>query len=325
MEVVSDPDIRSAYEASEYVKKLRSILRYLGTCDGDMDKGSMRCDVNISMRRVGATEYGTRAEIKNVNSIKNIVKAVAFEAQRQVDLLEDGGEVVQETRLYDAGKNETRSMRSKEEAHDYRYFPDPDLLPLDITDEFIENIKKDLPELPDDKKEKYMNEFGLSAYDASVLVSEQSIAEFFEKAVQNSNPKLVANWLTVELFGLLNKNDLSIENSPVSAVNLGNLVKFIKDGTISGKIAKTVFEEMFNTGQEPGKIIEEKGLKQVSDTGAIEKMIDTILEQNADKVAEYKSGKDKLFGFFVGQAMKLSQGKANPQTLNEILKKKLSA
>ena len=325
MEIVSEPDIRSSYEASEYVKKLRSILRYLGTCDGDMEKGSMRCDINVSVRKVGEKKYGTRAEIKNVNSIKNIIKAVEFEAQRQVDVIEDGGEVVQETRLFDANKNETRSMRSKEEAHDYRYFPDPDLLPLDLKQDMIDEISKNLPELPDDKKEKYIKEFNLSAYDASVIVAEKSVAEFFETAANKANPKTVANWLTVELFGLLNKNNLSIEESPISADSLGKLVHFIEDGTISGKIAKTVFEEMFNSKKEPGEIIEEKGLKQVSDTGEIEKIVDSVLSENADKVAEFKSGKDKLFGFFIGQAMKISQGKANPKALNDILKQKLSA
>lgn len=325
MEIVSEPDLRSGYEVAEYVKKLRSILRYLGTCDGDMEKGSMRCDVNVSVRKVGETAYGTRAEIKNVNSIKNIMKAIEFEAQRQVDIIEDGGEVVQETRLFDANKNETRSMRSKEEAHDYRYFPDPDLLPLELSEEFVQNIEDTLPELPDEKKEKYMTEYGLSAYDAAVIVAERAVAEFYEKAATGTDAKIVANWLTVELFGLLNKNGLGIETSPVSAENLGALVKLIKDGTISGKIAKSVFEIMFKTSGEPGKIIEEKGLKQVSDSGEIEKIINTVLEQHPDKVVEYRSGKDKLFGFFVGQAMKLSQGKANPQALNEILKTKLSA
>jgi len=323
MEIVTDPDIRSSEEAGEFLKKLRSILRYLDTCDGDMEKGSMRCDANVSVRRVGDTKLGTRAEIKNVNSIKNVGKAIDHEAQRQVEVLESGGEVAQETRLFDATTGTTRSMRSKEEAHDYRYFPDPDLLPLVLEQKFVDDIKASLPELPDDKKNRYIAEMKLTPYDASVLVAEKTTAKYFEDVAAKSDPKLAANWIAGDLFGNLNKVGKGIDESPVSAQNLSELISLIQDNTISGKIAKQVFEIMFETGASPAKIVEEKGLKQVTDTGAIEKAIDDVIAANADKVAEYRSGKDKLFGFFVGQVMKATQGKANPQSLNEILKKKL--
>lgn len=324
MEIVSEPDITSSEEAGEYLKKLRSILRYLDTCDGDMEKGSMRCDANVSVRKVGDTKLGTRAEVKNVNSVKNLMRAIDFEAQRQVSVIENGGSVNQETRLFDGNTGETRSLRSKEEAHDYRYFPDPDLIPLDLTEEFISSIKATLPELPDDKKARYIKDLNLSAYDASVIVSEKAIASFFEDTIKNADPKLAANWITVELFARLNKIGKDIDESPVSSANLGALIALIQDNTISGKIAKQVFEIMFETGEEPKAIVEKHGLKQVTDTGAIEKAVDDVLAANQDKVSEYRSGKDKLFGFFVGQVMKLTEGKANPQALNDILKAKLT-
>lgn len=324
MEIVSEPDMRSPEEAGEYLKKLRSILRYLGTCDGDMEKGSMRCDANVSVRKTGATTFGTRCEIKNVNSVRYLMRAIEFEAKRQVDILEEGGTINQETRLFDSTKGETRTMRSKEDAHDYRYFPDPDLLPLRFSQEFVDSIRATLPELPDQKKQRYTEQLGLSPYDASVLVSEKAIAAFFEEAVKGHDAKLAANWVTVELFAHLNKAGKGIEDSPVSAKQLSGLLDLIKDNTISGKIAKDVFEIMFETGKEAAAIVEEKGLKQVTDTGAIEAVIDQVLAANPDKVAEYKSGKDKLFGFFVGQVMKLSQGKANPAMVNDLLKRKLS-
>ncbi len=324
MEIVSEPDMRSSEEAGEYVKKLRSIVRYLGTCDGDMEKGSMRCDANVSVRRAGTQPFGTRCEIKNVNSVRNLMRAIDYEARRQVDIIEAGGTIDQETRLFDAANGETRTMRSKEDAHDYRYFPDPDLLPLEFSQEFVDKIKATLPELPDQKKDRYTNELGLSAYDAGVLVAEKATAEYFEKVAKNHDAKLAANWITAELFGRLNKAGVSIENSPVSTEKLSGLLDLIKDNTISGKIAKDVFDIMFETGKDAAAIVEEKGLKQVTDTGAIEKIVDAVLAANPDKIAEYKSGKDKLFGFFVGQVMKESQGKANPAILNELLKKKLS-
>ena len=323
MEIVSEPDMRSPEEAAAYFKKLRSIVLYLGTCDGNLEQGNMRADVNVSVRRPGA-EFGTRCEIKNMNSVRFIVKAIEFEAQRQVDLIEAGGTVTQETRLFDANTGETRTMRSKEDAHDYRYFPDPDLLPLVLTQEYVDAIKATLPELPDQKKARYVKDLGLSPYDAGVIVAEQATAQYFEKLATKHDAKLVSNWLTGELFGRLNKMDLTIENSPISADQLGGLIALIEDNTISGKIAKTVFEKMFETGKPAKQIVEEEGLVQVTDTGAIEKAIDEVIASNPDKVAEYKSGKDKLFGFFVGQAMKATGGKANPAMLNDLLKKKLS-
>lgn len=324
MEIVSEPDMRSAEEAGAYLKKLRAILRYLGTCDGNMEEGSMRCDVNLSMRRLGAKEYGTRCEIKNVNSIRFVQQAIEYEAVRQVEVLESGGTIKQETRLWDTGKGETRSMRSKEDAHDYRYFPDPDLLPLVLDPAMVEHLKKTLPELPDEKKARFISEYGLKPYDAAVLVAEKASADFFEKVAKGRDGKLAANWVTVELFGALNKLGKTVETSPISAEALGELVGLISDQTISGRIAKEVFEAMLETGKPAAQIVEEKGLRQVTDTGAIEKAIDEILVANADKVAEYKSGKDKLFGFFIGQVMKATGGKVNPAMLNELLKKKLS-
>ena len=326
MEIVSEPDIRSAEEAQEYVKKLRSILRYIGTCDGNMEEGSLRCDVNISVRKKG-DELGTRAEIKNVNSIKSIGQAIDYEFERQTEIINSGGKVDQETRLFDEKKGETRSMRSKEEAHDYRYFPDPDLPPLEFSDGWIDEIKKNLPELPDVKKENLIDEYKISSYDASILVSDKNNVEFFDKIISENkkrNPKNVANWIIGELFALLNKNNLEIKDSPIKAENLGELIDYIEDQTISGKIAKTVFEEMFNTKKRAKDIIEKKGLKQITDTGEIESLIDKVLENNKDKVDEYKSGKEKLFGYFVGQVMQETKGTANPGIVNDILKKKLA-
>ncbi|MAY98991.1 MAG: Asp-tRNA(Asn)/Glu-tRNA(Gln) amidotransferase GatCAB subunit B [Micavibrio sp.] len=324
MEIVSEPDMRSPEEAAAYVSKLRMIVRYLGTCDGNMDEGSMRADVNLSMRRKGETEFGTRTETKNVNSIKAIQQVIEFEAHRQVEILEEGGEIVQETRLWDPNKLETRSMRSKEDAHDYRYFPDPDLLPLTFDQAYIDAINDNLPELPDQKKHRFMNDFGLSLYDASVLIAEVSRANYYEEASKGQDPKLTANWVINELLGALNKADLDLADSPVSAQQLNQLVARIGDNTISGKIAKDVFALMMETGKDADIIIEEKGLKQVTDTGAIEALVDEVMAENPKMVEDYRGGKDKLFGFFVGQVMKKSQGKANPGAVNELLKSKLS-
>ncbi|HEU5047384.1 MAG TPA: Asp-tRNA(Asn)/Glu-tRNA(Gln) amidotransferase subunit GatB [Rickettsiales bacterium] len=323
MEIVSEPDLRSPEEAGLYLKKLRSILRYLGTCDGDMEKGSMRCDVNVSVRKPGA-QLGTRCEIKNVNSVRFMMKAIEFEASRQVEILENGGVVDQETRLFDASTGETRTMRSKEDAHDYRYFPDPDLLPLEFSQAFVDKIKASLPELPDDKKARYINDMGLSTYDASVLVADQAVTSYFETVAAKHSAKLASNWITAELFGKLNKAGLEIDASPIDTDKLSGLLALIEDNTISGKIAKVVFDKMFETGKNAAQIVEEEGLRQVTDTGAIEKIIDDVMTANPDKVSEYRSGKDKLFAFFVGQVMKLSAGKANPQMVNELLKKKLA-
>ena len=327
MEIVSKPDLRSPDEVNAYVKKLRSIMRYLGTCDGNMQEGSLRADVNVSVRAKGSKEFGTRCEIKNVNSIKFMQMAIEYEANRQVDLIEEGKSIDQETRLFDTKKNETRSMRSKEDAHDYRYFPDPDLLPLEVSDEFINQLKTEIPELPDDKKKRFIEEFKLSPYEANILVSDIDTGKYFEEVVakmgKNKDIKLAVNWITGELFAVLNNKNLEISQSPISAKNLAILVNLIKNGTISGKIAKTVFELMMDGDQDPQKIVEEKGLKQQSDPKALEALIDKIINDNRDKAIEYKQGKEKLFGFFVGQAMKVSGGKANPQLINEILKKKL--
>ncbi len=322
MEIVSEPDIRGADEAAAYINKIRMILRYLETCDGNMDEGSMRADVNVSVRKAG-NEYGTRAEVKNVNSVKAVVQAIEHEARRQVDLIESGKTIVQETRLWDPDKMETRSMRSKEEAHDYRYFPDPDLLPLDIEQEWIDEIKATLPELPDEKKHRFIEEFGLSPYDASVLIAERPRAAFYETAAKGHDPKMAANWVINELLGILNKHGKTIIDSPVSAKQLGELIGLIADDTISGKIAKDVFVEMYKSGKDAAVIVEEKGLRQVTDTGAIEALVDEVIAENPDNVAAYKGGKDKLFGFFVGQVMKKSQGKANPEAVNKLLKEKL--
>ncbi len=322
MEIVSEPDMRSPEEAGAYLRKLRAILRYLGTCDGNMEEGSMRADVNVSVRRSGEP-YGTRCEIKNVNSIRFVQQSIVYEAQRQVDILEAGGSIDQETRLFDSGAGVTRAMRSKEEAHDYRYFPDPDLLPLTFSQAWVDEIKAGLPELPDDKKARFVRDLGLPEYDAGVLVAERETADFFEKVAAGRDPKMAANWVMGDFFAALNANGGDISKPPVTAEALGGLIDLIQDGTISGRIAKEVFEAMVETGKDAPAIVEEKGLRQVSDSGAIEGAIDTVLAANQDKVAEYKGGKDKLFGFFVGQVMKATQGKANPKIVNEALRRKL--
>ena len=323
MEIVSKPDLRSPSQVGEYIKKLRSIMRYLNTCDGNMEQGSLRADVNVSVRKKGSKEFGTRCEIKNVNSIKFMQQAIEYEARRQIDVIEDGKSIDQETRLFDTKKQETRSMRSKEDAHDYRYFPDPDLLPLQLEEGYIENLKKDLPELPDQKKQRLISDFKLSSYEASVIISDQAVSSYYEEVAKNSDYKLAATWLMGDLFATLNKEGKEISESPVSAKNLAQMINLIKDGTISGKIAKTVFEEMVKHDGDPSKIVEEKGLKQTSDPKEIENTIDKILSSNQDKVQQYKSGKEKLFGFFVGQVMKEMKGKGNPRMINDILKNKL--
>ncbi|HTI85733.1 MAG TPA: Asp-tRNA(Asn)/Glu-tRNA(Gln) amidotransferase subunit GatB [Alphaproteobacteria bacterium] len=325
MEIVSEPDLRSADEAGFYLAKLRSILRYLGTCDGDMEKGNLRADVNVSVRRAGAADYGTRCEIKNVNSIRFVKQAIEYEARRQIDVLEDGGKIDQETRLFDSAKGETRPMRSKEEAHDYRYFPDPDLLPLVLEPKWVEEIKAGLPELPDAKKERFMRAYGLSAYDAGVLVAEKETAAFYETVAKGRDAKLAANWMINEFFARLGKAGLEIGASPVSAASLGKLIDLIADNTISGRTAKDVFDEMFANGTEPAAIVEAKGLKQITDTGAIEAAVDTVIAANPAQVAKYKAGESKVAGWFVGQVMKATGGKANPQMVNQLLAKKLGA
>ncbi len=323
MEIVSKPDLRSPEEVNAYIKKLRTIMRYLGTCDGNMQEGSLRADVNVSVRQLGDKKFGTRCEIKNVNSIKFMQMAIEYEAKRQVELLDEGKKIEQETRLFDTKKNETRSMRSKENAHDYRYFPDPDLLPLKIEQKLIDDLKKSLPELPDNKKERFMRDYGLNSYEANVLVSEKEISNYYEEVAKLSDKKLAATWMMGDLFAMLNDKGLNISKSPISAKNFAELVQSIKTGEISGRIAKEVFELMVESGDNPKKIIESKGMKQQSDPKELEKIINEILTKNKDKVDQYKSGKEKLFGFFVGQVMKKSGGKANPQLTNEILKKLL--
>jgi len=323
MEIVSKPDLRSPDEVNAYIKKLRTIMRYLGTCDGNMQEGSLRADVNVSVRKVGDKKLGTRCEIKNVNSIKFMQMAIEYESNRQVEMLDEGKKIDQETRLFDTKKNETRSMRSKEDAHDYRYFPDPDLLPLKIEQKLIDDLKKTLPELPDNKKERFINDYGLNSYEANVLVSEKDISDYYEEVAKLSDKKLAATWMMGDLFAMLNDKGLNISNSPISAKNFAELVRSIKSGEISGRIAKEVFEIMVEGGENPKKIIESKGMKQQSDPKELEKIINEILTKNKDKVDQYKSGKEKLFGFFVGQVMKQSGGKANPQLTNEILKKLL--
>jgi aspartyl-tRNA(Asn)/glutamyl-tRNA(Gln) amidotransferase subunit B len=332
MEIVSKPDMRSPEEAGAYVRKLRSILRYVGSCDGNMEQGSMRADVNVSVRRPGEG-FGTRTETKNVNSVRFIMAAIEYEANRQIDILEGGGAVVQETRLFDPDKGETRSLRSKEDAHDYRYFPDPDLLPLELTPDFLEECRASLPELPDAKRRRYEEALGLSAYNAGVLTAEAETARWFEAllaeaALKAGKPetqvaKAAANWLISDLFGALNRLGRTLEDSPVSPAQGAELLALVADGTLSGTLGKQVFEIMLETGQNAGAIVEERGLKQTSDTGAIEAEIAKVMAANADKVAEYRGGKDKLFGFFVGQIMKAMAGKANPQVVNELLKKAL--
>jgi aspartyl-tRNA(Asn)/glutamyl-tRNA(Gln) amidotransferase subunit B len=323
MEIVSEPDMRSPEEAAAYLTKLRSILRYLGTCDGNMEEGSMRADVNVSVRRPGE-EYGTRCEIKNVNSIRFVQQAINYEAARQVDLIEDGEKVIQQTRLFDADKGTTRAMRSKEESHDYRYFPDPDLLPLELDADWVADIKAGLPELPDEKRARFMAEYGLTPYDAAVLVAERETAEYFETVAEGRDGKVAANWVTGELFGLLNREARTMADSPVAAEDLGGLIDLIADGTVSNRLAKDVFEEMAASGKAAALVVEEKGLKQITDTGAIEAEVDKAIAAGPDQVAQFKSGNEKVLGWFVGQVMKATGGKANPGTVNEILRKKLS-
>lgn len=322
MEIVSEPDIRNPEEAGAYLRKLRQILRYLGTCDGNMEEGSMRADVNVSVRKAGEP-FRTRCEIKNVNSIRYVMHAIEVEAARQVEVWEDGGEVDQETRLFDPARNETRSLRSKEDAHDYRYFPDPDLLPLVVEQEWVDELECALPELPDDKRDRFIRQYGIPRYDASVLVAEQAIADYYEEVAKGRDARLAANWVTGDLFGALNRTGRTIQNSPISAQALGGMLDLMADKTINGKIAKEVFEDMLETGDSAADIVERKGLKQVTDTGAIDAAVADVLARNADKVEEYRGGKDRLFGFFVGQVMKAMAGKANPAIVNEALKKVL--
>jgi aspartyl-tRNA(Asn)/glutamyl-tRNA(Gln) amidotransferase subunit B len=323
MEIVSEPDLRSAEEVGLYLRKLRSILRYLGTCDGNMEEGSLRCDCNVSVRHPGEP-YGTRCEIKNLNSVRFAMQAIEYEAHRQIGIIEDGGVIEQQTRLFDTGHGITRPMRSKEEAHDYRYFPDPDLLPLVLDPEWVARLRAELPELPDAKKARFVSDFGLSPDDAAVLVAERETALYFERVAAGRDPKAAANWVMGDLFGALNRLGVSIEASPVSAEQLGSLIDLISDGTISGRIAKEVFAEMIATSADAGAIVEVKGLRQVTDSGAIEAAIDAVLAAQAEKVAEYRAGRGKLYGFFVGQIMRATRGKANPTLVNELLRRKLS-
>ena len=323
MEIVSKPDMNSPEEAVEYVRKVRSILRYLGTCDGNMEQGSLRADVNVSVNKPG-NELGTRCEIKNLNSFKFIHAAIVYEAKRQIKLIEQGESVNQETRLFNTQSGETRSMRSKEDAHDYRYFPDPDLLPLTLDDDWIKGLQDSIPELPDQIKERFINEYSLSSYDANIIVSDKATSEYFEDVVKNRNPKLVTTWVTGELFSILNKKNLIIEDSPITSKQLGELVDNIENGKISNRQAKEVLEEICESGKGALEIIDEKGLSQISDENEIESLVDNVLNSNPENVKKYKNGKDKLFGFFVGEAMKLSKGKANPKIVNDLIKKKLS-
>jgi aspartyl-tRNA(Asn)/glutamyl-tRNA(Gln) amidotransferase subunit B len=325
MEIVSKPDMRSPEEAGLYIAKLRSILRYLGTCDGNMQEGSLRCDANVSVRPKGSTELRTRCEIKNVNSIKFVQMAIEFEARRHIEIYESGGTIRQETRLFDSVKVETRSMRSKEMAHDYRYFPDPDLLPLVLDPKMVETVRQSLPELPDDKKQRFTTQYGLTPYDAGVLVAEKASADFFEAVAKGRDHKLAANWVSGDFFAAMNASGKTFDDPPVSAKDLGALIDLISDGTLSGRLAKDVFALMLETGKSPSVLVEEKGLRQVTDTGAIEAAIEQVLAANPDKVAEVKAGKDKLMGWFVGQVMKSTQGKANPAMLNELLAKRFQS
>jgi aspartyl-tRNA(Asn)/glutamyl-tRNA(Gln) amidotransferase subunit B len=323
MEIVSEPDLRSAEEAGAYLRKVRSILRYLGTCDGNMEEGSLRCDCNVSVRRPGGP-LGTRCEIKNVNSVRFVMQAIEYESRRQIELIEDGGTVDQETRLFDSGRGTTRPMRSKEHAHDYRYFPDPDLLPLVLEPAWVEGLRGSLPELPDAKRARFVRDLGLTDQDAGVLVAEKASADYFESVAKGRDPKLAANWVTGELFAALNRSGVAIEQSPIGAEALGELLDLMRDGTISGRLAKDVFAAMLETGRRAQDIVEERGLRQVTDTGAIDSAVAAVLEREADKVAEYRSGREKLFGYFVGQVMKATQGKANPALVNEVLRKRLA-
>tara|TARA_B100000674_G_C37905268_1_gene945835 strand:- start:299 stop:1753 length:1455 start_codon:yes stop_codon:yes gene_type:complete len=323
MEIVSRPDMRSSVEAGAYVEKLRAILRCVESCDGNMQEGSLRVDANVSVRQLG-DELGTRCEIKNVNSIRFLKQAIEYEARRQIEIIEEGGTIDQETRLFDPNRGETRSMRSKEDAHDYRYFPDPDLLPLKLEDAFIEDLRSSLPELPDQRKQRLVGDYGLSHYDAGILVGEKETADYFETVAAGRDAKLAANWVTSDLFGRLNKSGIAISESPVSAEAMAGLLDLLADGTISGRIAKDVFHNMFETGKDAAAIIKEKGLKQISDTGALEAIIDAVIEHGPNQVEQFRGGNEKVLGWFVGQVMKETQGKANPQTVNEILRRKLA-
>lgn len=324
LEIVSEPDMRSAAEAAEYARTMRKIVRYLGVCDGNLEEGSLRCDCNVSVRKKGATKLGTKVEIKNINSFRFIEKAIEYEIHRQIDCLETGEKILQETRLYDPDKNRTFSMRSKEEAHDYRYFPDPDLLAVDIDETWIERVKKDLPELPLARAQRFIDSYKLPEYDAFVLTQERELADYFEEAAKVAkNPKAVSNWVMTDLMRELNDSKKDVKQSPISAGHLGRMIAMIDAGTISGKIAKTVFVEMWSTGKDPETIVKEKGLTQITDTSAIEKIIDEVLAANPAELAEYRGGKEKIFGFFVGQAMKASKGQASPDVVNGLLKKKL--
>jgi aspartyl-tRNA(Asn)/glutamyl-tRNA(Gln) amidotransferase subunit B len=323
MEIVSEPDIRSPEEAGAYLRKLRTVLRYLGTCDGNMDEGSMRADVNVSVRKPGEA-FRTRCEVKNVNSVRFVMLAIEAEAKRQVQIYEDGGSIQQETRLFDPARNHTRSMRSKEDAHDYRYFPDPDLVPLELDASWVESLKASLPELPDAKRARFISQYGLPAYDAGVLVAEQATADFFETVAKGRDARLAANWITGDFFAALNRTGRSIETTPVSASALGQLLDLMGDATINGRIAKDVFETMVETGEAPGAIVDRLGLRQVTDTGAIDAAVAAVLKANPDKLAEYRGGKEKLFGFFVGQVMKAMGGKGNPALVNEAIKRHLT-
>jgi aspartyl-tRNA(Asn)/glutamyl-tRNA(Gln) amidotransferase subunit B len=325
MEIVSEPDIRGPKEAAEYMKKLRTILRYLGVCDGNMDQGSLRCDANVSVRPEGRKEFGTRAEVKNINSFRFVEKAIEYEIKRQIRMVEDGGKVVQETRLWNAEKGITESMRSKEEAHDYRYFPEPDLVPIKADRSWVEQIRASLPELPDARKKRFVSDFGLPEYDADLLTSEKPVAQWFEEAVRaGGQPKAVSNWMMGDLMRLLNEDNRSIDECPLTPERLAGMLTLVDKGTISGKIAKTVFEEMYRTGKDAGTIVKEKGLVQISDSSEIEKLVDEVIAKHPGEVERFKGGDEKLLGFLVGQVMKASKGKANPKMLNELLKKKLS-
>lgn len=324
MEIVSRPDIRSPEEAGAYLRKLRAIMRYLGTCDGNMEQGSMRCDINVSVRPVGENQLRTRAEVKNVNSVRFVMQAIEHEAARQVELYESGGKVVQETRLFDAGKGETRSMRAKEYAHDYRYFPDPDLLPLLLDPAWVEEIRRTLPELPDQRKQRFIETYGLTTYDASVLTAEKEASEYFERVAAGRDGKQAANWVITNLFAILHRRGRSITDSPIAADHLGKLLDLMADGTISGRLAKDVFEIMAETGSDPARIVEERGLRQISDTGAIDAAVAKVVADNPKQVEQFRGGNEKVIGWLVGQVMKATQGKANPQTVNEILRRKLS-
>jgi len=324
MEIVSEPDIRSAEEAAEYMKKLRTILRYIDVCDGNMEEGSLRCDANVSLRPVGQKEFGTRAELKNLNSFRFVAKAIEYEIARQTEILEDGGHVVQETRLFDSNTGITQSMRGKEEAHDYRYFPEPDLVPFEVSDEWREDINATLPELPDVKRERFVSEYGIPEYDAALMAESIAMGDYFEAVAKESGqPKLASNWIMGDVIREINNANIDISECPLEPARLAGMIKLIDDGTISGKIAKTVFEEMYKSGKDAKTVVEEKGLVQISDDGAILAVIDEVMSKNQDKVDDYRSGKEKLFGFFVGQVMKATQGKANPAKVNELLKEKL--